>query len=86
MTEFVPNGATKGGAGKISFPIVTVFNMTVAALDDTICIGTSTTLTANTKDPSYNNTILWYDEPFGGNLLATGSSFTTPNLVANTTY
>jgi gliding motility-associated-like protein len=86
VTEFVPNGATKGGAGKISFPIVTVFNMSVVALDDTICVGTSTTLTANAEDPSYNNTILWYDEPFGGNLLATGSSFTTPNLFANTTY
>jgi gliding motility-associated-like protein len=32
------------------------------------------------------NLVYWYDAPAGGNLLATGSSFTTPSLSQTTTY
>ena len=31
-------------------------------------------------------TIYWYDQPSGGNLIGTGSTFTTPALIADTTY
>lgn len=86
VTEFLPNGATKGGAGTVTFPIITSFNMSIVALDDTVCIGNSTTLVANAEDPAYNNTIQWFDAAYGGNLLATGGTFTTPNLFSNTTY
>ncbi len=44
------------------------------------CSGTSATLTPTGPGGVYQ----WYDA--GGNLLATGASYTTPPLVANTTY
>ncbi|MBI3136301.1 MAG: gliding motility-associated C-terminal domain-containing protein [Bacteroidetes bacterium] len=86
VTEFTPNGATMGGAGMISFPVIVDYTMDVFAQNDTVCIGNSTTLTANAENPAYNNTIQWFDAPYGGNLLATGSSYTTPGLFVTTTY
>ena len=47
----------------------------------TICPNTTATLTA-----SATGTIQWYDAATAGNLLATGATFTTPGLSANTTY
>ncbi|PZR22687.1 MAG: lectin [Flavobacterium psychrophilum] len=35
---------------------------------------------------SSGSLVYWYDAPTGGNLLATGSSFTTPSLSQTTTY
>lgn len=35
---------------------------------------------------STGSLVYWYDAPTGGNLLATGSSFTTPSLSQTTTY
>ncbi len=35
---------------------------------------------------SGSGNIRWYDAPFGGNLVGTGNSFTTPTLSATTTY
>jgi hypothetical protein len=42
----------------------------------------SATLTASSN---FGN-LFWYDAATGGNLLGTGSSFTTPNLTASTSY
>lgn len=53
-----------------------------AVLGDTICAGTSTTLTATAPGGTYQ----WYDLPIGGTLLQTGASYTTPVLGATTTY
>ena len=86
VLEFAPNGATSGGAGLVATPITGPFNMTLAVLDDSVCIGSGTTLTAAAQDPAYNNNIQWFDAPYGGTLLATGTSFTTPALFATTTY
>jgi hypothetical protein len=47
------------------------------------CEGSSTTVTLGN---SGSNTYNWYDAPTGGTLLATGFSFNTPALNANTTY
>jgi gliding motility-associated-like protein len=47
-----------------------------------ICSGSVTTLTATGPGGNYN----WYDAATGGNLLATGVSYTTPSLTVNTTY
>lgn len=43
----------------------------------------SLTLSATSSPGS---TIQWYDQPTGGNIIASGSSFTTPVLPATTTY
>jgi hypothetical protein len=47
----------------------------------TVCIGSSATLTA-----SGVGTIKWYDASSGGNVMATGNSFTTPVLSTSRTY
>ena len=48
-----------------------------------ICYNTSVTLTANTAEPA---DIIWYDAPTGGNVVATGPTFTTPVLTDTITY
>jgi hypothetical protein len=45
-----------------------------------VATGTSATLTAT------GDNLQWYDAPVGGNLVGTGSTFTTPILVSPTTY
>ncbi|KAF2508771.1 hypothetical protein EYY60_16760, partial [Flavobacterium zhairuonense] len=52
-------------------------------LNQTICSGTSTNLTAT---PVAGTTLAWYDSLSSTTALATGSTYTTPNLTANTTY
>src|ERR1019366_7513062 len=47
-----------------------------------ICPGSSTTLTVTSPSGTYQ----WYSAAVGGALLATGSSYTTPSLIATTTY
>ncbi len=46
-----------------------------------VCPGTNATLTAVAS-----GTVSWYDAAIGGNLLATGNTFTTPALISTTTY
>lgn len=48
----------------------------------TVCTNSSTTLTATAPGGNYQ----WFDAPVGGNLLASTSSFTTPNLTTTTSY
>ncbi|REJ80143.1 MAG: T9SS C-terminal target domain-containing protein [Bacteroidetes bacterium] len=45
------------------------------------CLNTSVTLTATSTSQVY-----WFDAPSGGNLLHTGSTFTTPNINSPVTY
>ncbi|TND10665.1 MAG: PKD domain-containing protein [Bacteroidetes bacterium] len=46
------------------------------------CLGSSATLTASTSA----TTLAWYTTPTGGSPIGTGSPFTTPPLVGNTSY
>ncbi|HWZ34884.1 MAG TPA: hypothetical protein VNW51_01935, partial [Mucilaginibacter sp.] len=48
-----------------------------------ICKGSPTTLSITAPA---NGTFTWYDQPTGGTVLATGTSYTTGPLNANTTY
>ena len=63
-------------------------NMTVTFIGNpvaagvSVCPGSSAILSATAPGGTYR----WYDAAAGGNLLATGPNFTTPALVANTTY
>jgi len=57
---------------------------TISGTGTAICPGTSATLTASSSDP--NATINWYAGATTATSLATGNSFTTPVLSANTTY
>ena len=82
MTNFPANGATKGAAG-----LVDVANTlaSITCTNDTICPGNTASL-QTTATNLVGATIEWYDAAIGGNLLATGSTFTTPALSANTDY
>ena len=64
----------------ITNPVVPV----VTASPTTICSGQSTTLTV--QAPITGTTYNWYDAATGGNLVFTGTSFTTPALAVNTSY
>lgn len=50
-------------------------------LGDNVCEGGAGNLTANG-----NGTIKWYDAPTAGNVVGTGSSFSTPTLSSSVTY
>lgn len=85
LTEFTPNGATRGGVGLITTPVEPVF--TIAANDTTICGGAAVTLTATVTGTLPSGTgINWYSSATGGTPIATGNTFTTPVLNSTTTY
>jgi gliding motility-associated-like protein len=63
----------------IKAPIV----VNVSAQSAAVCYGNSTTLTATA---SQGATISWWDAPVNGNLLGTGSTFTTGVLTEPTTF
>ncbi len=74
-----------GPCGPQSNGVIITFNATPSAPvapGTTICAGSTATLSATAPGGTYQ----WYDANTGGNLLATGPSFTTLPLSANTTY
>jgi gliding motility-associated-like protein/uncharacterized repeat protein (TIGR01451 family) len=68
--------------------LVTVNNQvapaSVVASPLNICDGDATTITI--QSPAVGTTYNWYDAASGGNLVFTGTSFSTPTLTASTTY
>jgi gliding motility-associated-like protein len=84
FTNFLPNGATKGGPGTLNASIT---NFTITASNDTICVGAAAVLTAVLNGtPPPGTTIEWYTAVTGGAPVGTGSPFTTPVINSNTTY
>ncbi|MCC5922830.1 MAG: gliding motility-associated C-terminal domain-containing protein [Crocinitomicaceae bacterium] len=84
VSNFPYNGAT-GGASGIDNVTAPFFDIIVQ--DDTLCGGGSTTLVATVVGSIPGGAdVQWYDAPNGGNIVHTGSSFTTPPLTVNTTY
>lgn len=88
IVNFPPNGATSGSNGFCCFPNNPTYN--IVTTDQSICSGASTTLVATrpgTGSPlPSTGSFIWYDAMVGGTQVSTGSSFTTPALVATTTY
>ncbi|WP_231463608.1 putative Ig domain-containing protein [Pedobacter sp. Leaf132] len=56
---------------------------TITSGSQTICANTAVNLSATASGAT---TLRWFDAPTGGNLLATGETFTTPALTATTIY
>ena len=83
LTEFTPNGATKGAVGLPNEIVPVIDTLTTANVS--ICSGSSATLTAAIVG-TIPGTITWYNAPTGGSILGTGTTYTTPVLVATTTY
>lgn len=84
VSAFPPNGAT-GGASGMSGLTQAFFDLTSPNV--TICPNTSTTLLAAVSGslPS-GAAVTWYASQFGSTILGTGTSYTTPVLLATTTY
>lgn len=84
LTEFIPNGATRGGAGTMN---QSVSNYTITASNVTICSGATATLTSTiTGTAPAGSVVTWYAAETGGTALGTGTTFTTPALTSTTTY
>lgn len=82
LTEFLPNGATKGDAGLINQLIAETDTISVANVS--ICSGTSALLTAtiNGGTPAI---LTWYTSPTGGFSMGT-DTITTPVLFSDTIF
>jgi large repetitive protein len=83
-TTYYVQTTVAGCTGPRTAVTVTVTPTPVAptAAGATICEGTTATLTATAPGGTYQ----WYDAASGGTLLNTGASYTTPSLIATTTY
>jgi gliding motility-associated-like protein len=75
------NGICSSPRTGVTVNVEPVFPVPMAS-GQIICPQSGTTLSASATQ----GTIQWYDAPTGGNLLATGNTFTTPILNATTTY
>lgn len=87
--DYQPKGYIVEYGGLPGDPILNISTSTTITIpgitdigDDARCGNGSVSLTAT----SNIGTIKWYDAPVGGNLVNTGTSFTTPNLTTTTYY
>ncbi|WP_433810401.1 gliding motility-associated C-terminal domain-containing protein [Flavobacterium johnsoniae] len=82
--EITRNGCVNSERNPVQVLIQNPVLPTVTPSPSTICNGQSTTLTVDV--PVAGTTYNWYDAATGGNLVFTGTAFTTPALTANITY
>lgn len=84
LNKFPANGATKGGSGS-SGQTISTFN--IVARDTAICNSGTVTLSVSLAGVIPSGTALtWYDAAVAGNVVGSGTSFTTPLLTSTTTY
>lgn len=81
--KLVATGCVNGSRDSITKNSYITINapLSASANNENICSNTSATLTA-----TGNGNINWYDAATGGNLLASGPTYATPNLTNSTTY
>ncbi len=78
------NGCVNSERNPVQVLVDIPVNPVVTFSPTTICSGQSTTITVQT--PIAGTIYNWYDAATGGNLVFTGTSFTTPALAVNTNY
>ncbi len=84
LSEFTPNGATKGGVG---LPASGVSTFRILTNPVNACYGMTPTLTFNTSGPVPIGIVYsWYTQEVGGTAVGTGSTYTTPPLTTSITY
>lgn len=85
-TTYYVQGTTINGCATMRTAVTVTVDPTPAAPKATsgpaVCPGLAQTLTASAG----SGTFQWYDAASNGNLLATGATYTTPPLSANTVY
>jgi len=74
----MPNDPTLRISGSTSIFVYTIRT----TLDDEVCDSGSMTLSAFSNDGE----VIWFDQSSGGDVIATGQTFTTPILTETTTY
>jgi gliding motility-associated-like protein len=79
--EALDNGCTSASRTPVT-ATVNLLTITYSGSSGAVCNEGSITLEATAS----SGTINWYDQPTGGNLLATGGTFTTPVLTQSTNY
>ena len=84
VSTFPMNGATSGNVGLNNQLISSNNPMLIASANQTICTGNSINLTATSTNT--DATIMWYNTSIGGNSIATGTVYTTPNYTLASTY
>ena len=82
--EITRNGCVNSERNPVQVLIQNPVLPTVTPSPSSICNGQSTTLTVDI--PVAGTTYNWYDAATGGNLVFTGTAYTTPALTANVTY
>lgn len=84
VSQFPANGATMGGTGLAN---ETINSFDITTIGDSICANTSASISASLiGNPPSGATVEWFDAQFNGNLVFTGTNFTTPILTTSTTY
>lgn len=84
LTEFPPNGATRGGQGQ---PNESLPLFVFTAASDTVCPGATTSLSVTWQgNLPAGTTFQWFSSPVGGAPLATGTTFNTPNILSSTIF
>jgi len=84
MVNFLPNGATIGGAGTTN---TALSNFYLSGINDTICSGNRAILSVSLLgNPPVGATIEWYTTDSGGTPFTTGNIDTTPVLVNTAIY
>ncbi len=82
VTEFIPNGATRGCPGTNN---ALVLNYDITLTNQTICAGQSVTITpVITGTPPFGYVLNYYNASTGGVPFASGTSYTTPALAVGT--
>lgn len=76
------NGCDTGIRTAVTATIKPIPTITSTSSATTICYNENIVLNATSSAGEVN----WYNSPTGGTSIATGTSFTTPNLTSNTTY
>ncbi|MHC0440466.1 Ig-like domain-containing protein [Flavobacterium sp. 3-210] len=83
-TEVTRNGCVNSVRYAVPITVNNPVVATLAAASSSICEGQSTTITV--QSPVAGTTYNWYDAATAGNLLFTGTTFTTPALTSSTSY
>ncbi|MBF4464030.1 gliding motility-associated C-terminal domain-containing protein [Flavobacterium sp. LC2016-12] len=83
--ELTRNGCVNSERNPVTITVSNpVAPATVVATPLNVCSGGTTTIAV--QSPVVGTTYNWYDAANGGNLLFTGTSYTTPSLTASATY
>jgi len=84
VSEFPPNGATRGGVG-INNATITAYDL--IAIHDTVCFGQTANLGVSVVGTlPGSSTVNWYTLPVGGTSINTGLTYNPTNVTAPDTF